>query len=107
MDYVWKVDRIDCHPKVGKTSDVVHTVALTITGNDGTYSDATATSVGITVGSGPFKALSKLTHDEVLGWARAALGTAGVAQIEDEIAQRLANRHPVSTPDLPWEAVAE
>jgi len=105
----WVAEQMDCYPEKDGETDVVFTVYWRCNGVDGSFSGTTYGSVGVTyVAGSPFTPYEDLTQDQVVGWAKDALGDEQVAATEANVAAQIETQKnpPVVTPPLPWSAPA-
>jgi hypothetical protein len=101
----WIVSQMDCYPEKDGETDVVFTVHWRCNGVDGSFSGTAYGSVAVTYTAGsPFTPYEDLTQDQVIGWAKDALGAAQVTTIEANVAAQIEAQKnpPVVTPPLPW-----
>jgi hypothetical protein len=101
----WIVSQMDCYPEKDGETDVVFTVHWRCNGVDEGFSGTAYGSVAVTYAAGsPFTPYADLTQDQVVGWAKDALGAAQVATIEANVAAQIEAQKnpPVVTPPLPW-----
>ena len=103
----WNIVAMDAYPQHEGETDVVFTVHWTLTGTDGTYTGYVYGSVGVTYdSSSAFTPYAQLTQDQVIGWAKEALGAEQVTNYEANVTAQIENQinPPVVTPPLPWAA---
>ena len=103
MNYEWKIRQIEAMNE-GQLSDVVVTVCFDVAANeDGLTGFAQGDVRLLPPNAESFVALVKLTEDQVVGWAKEALGDAVAAyegKVQSQIdAQKVAQ--PKVVP-LPW-----
>jgi hypothetical protein len=86
--YTWDCRTVDTYPshtdeKSVTQSDVVYNVHWRVTGSDGT-NEATVIGTQIidTADLSSFTAFENITHDDMIAWTKAAMGTEAVAEIE-------------------------
>jgi len=88
--YSWNCRTVDTYPShtdeqdpANTESDVVYNVHWSVTGTDGTHS---ATSIGTqtleTTDLSSFTSFDSVTHDNMITWTKAALGSERVAEIQ-------------------------
>ena len=88
--YTWDCRTVDTYPShtdeqdpSNTESDVVYNVHWRVTGTDGTHS---ATSIGTqtleTADLSSFTSFDSVTHDNMITWTKAALGSERVAEIQ-------------------------
>ena len=105
--YNWNVVQMEAYPEKDGYTDVVFQVHWTLTGTDGEYTGGAYGSVGVLLDvDGGYTPYDELTQDQVVGWVKDALGAEQVTQLEDNVAQQIADQinPPVVTPPLPWTA---
>jgi hypothetical protein len=99
MSAIWTVQNISSVPSFEGKENVVATITV-LASDVSSYGQV----VGIdysNVGNNPnFKPWDQLSKEEVLSWAKAALGVERVAKIEQDITQPTLQPQPQST--LPW-----
>ena len=105
MSANWKIAALEAYPQAEGQVDVVFTIhwRAELSQDDKTASNYG--SVGVTYAAGsPFTPFASLTEDQVVGWAKEALGTEKVAQIEAGLVSQLENllNPTVVSPPLPW-----
>ena len=104
MAVTWDVVSLDSTKTVGSFSDVVTTVHWTASDADG---DHTGNSYGAVALAAPdsssFTAYADITKDNAIAWAKAALGTDKVSEIEANVATQIQNsKTPTKTFGVPW-----
>jgi hypothetical protein len=105
--YIWAVAQMDAYPERDGKTDVVFTVHWTLTGSEAGFVGNSYGTVGVTVAAGaPFTPYADLTQDQVIGWAKSAMGNEQVAAYEDAVANQINEQvvPSVVTPRLPWSA---
>ena len=104
MAVTWNVIALDATKTVGSLSDVVTTVHWTASDVDGDHTGSSYGSVGLAEAvSGSFTAYKDITKDNAVAWAKAALGTDQVTQIETSIAAQITeSKTPTKTTGVPW-----
>ena len=104
MAVTWKVNSMDRDiTQYGKV-DVVTTIHWTAseTDSDGN-SGSSYGSVGVTLGSSSFVAYKDITEADAIGWAKDALGSDEVAEIEANIASQIAEaKTPTIASGVSW-----
>lgn len=105
MSANWKIAALEAYPQAEGQVDVVFTIhwRAELSQDDKTASNYG--SVGVTyVAGSPFTPFASLTEEQVVGWAKEALGAEKVAQIEASLATQLADllNPTVVSPPLPW-----
>ena len=101
----WLVDAMNCTAQQGDKTDVVMTIHWRLNGTDGTNNAMVYGSVSVTYDpADPFTPYADLTQEQVIGWAKGALGAERVAELEANIDAQLADlaNPPIVTPPLPW-----
>ena len=101
----WTIAALEAYPQAEGQTDVVFTIhwRAELSQDDKTASNYGSVAVKYTAGE-PFTPYAELTQDQVIGWAKAALGEEAVANIESGLQsqlQFLLNPTTVS-PSLPW-----
>ena len=93
--YTWDCRTVDTYPSHTDEnsvtqSDVVYNVHWRVTGSDGT-NEATVIGTQIidTADLGSFTAFADITHDDMIAWTKAAMGTEAVSEIEANLDARL------------------
>jgi len=93
--YTWDCRTVDAYPSHTDEnsvtqSDVVYNVHWRVTGSDGT-NEATAIGTQIidTADLGSFTAFADITHDDMIAWTKAAMGTEAVSEIEANLDAQL------------------
>ena len=101
----WTIEQMQCFPSVDGKQNVVYVVnwLLTATQGEHTVQIYNTTNLEYTPGS-PYTEYDKLTHEQVLGWVKNALGNDQVQAYEVEADEALAKKAApqVATPGLPW-----
>ena len=94
------ITRVDCYPTYQKASDIVFIVYCNASqdGADWPFSQQ------LDLGDGPFKPLTDVTQDDVIGWVNDALGKDGLAAIQSKLDGIVAAQKApdVVSPPLPW-----
>lgn len=106
VEYMWKIERLDCYPTLGTFENVVSTVHWRAFGAGGGCQSTVYGSVVLDVSSlGPFTPFEELTEAQVVGWVQAALGPERVSGYESVLAQSIADQlaPPIVSPPLPWQ----
>ncbi|KKC24941.1 DUF7936 family protein [Sphingomonas sp. SRS2] len=112
ITYDWSLQgpgSLECVPELNGQENVVRTVHWRLTGSDGTFSGVTVGSQKLDNPEGDFTPYAELTLDQVIGWAKDAMGAPLVALKESAVADQIAvqaNR-PMIAPPLPWEQPPE
>ena len=112
MAVTWDVVNLDATKTVGSLSDVITTVHWTASDSETVGSGDSAVvhsgSAYGTVGlaeadSGSFTAYASVTKDNAIAWAKAALGSDKVTEIETNIAAQITeSKTPTKTSGVPW-----
>ena len=108
MAVTWNVVSLDSTKTVGSLSDVVTTVHWTASetetvGSD-TYTGSSYGSVGLSAAdSSSFTAYASISESDAVTWAKAAIGTDRVTEIETSIAAQITEaKTPTTTSGVPW-----
>lgn len=110
--YTWDCRTVDTYPShtdgqdpANTESDVVYNVHWRVTGTDGTHS---ATVIGTqtidTEDLGTFTAFADITHDNMIDWTKAAMGTDRVSELESSLDSQLTE---LATPSSVTRTIAE
>jgi hypothetical protein len=108
MAVTWSVVSLDSTKTVGSLSDVVNTVHWTATDSEtvgeDTYTGSSYGSIGLAdADSSSFTAYGSITESDAIAWAKAALGTDRVTEIETSIAAQITEaKTPTTTSGVPW-----
>ncbi len=112
MAVTWKVVSLDATKTVGSLSDVVTTVHWTASDSETVGSGDSAVvhsgssygSVGLAAAdSGSFTAYKDIKETDAIAWAKAAIGTDEVTNIETAIAAQITeSKTPTVTAGVPW-----
>ena len=108
MAVTWNVVSLDSTKKVGSLSDVVTTVHWTAsdseTVGEDTYTGSSYGSVDLTeADSSSFIAYADIKESDAIAWAKAAIGTDEVTEIETYIAKEITEaKTPTTTSGVPW-----
>ena len=90
MAVTWNVGSYDGTKTVGSLSDVITTVHWTASDTDGDHSGSAYGSVTLAeADAGSFIALASVTKDNLIAWAKAAIGADEVTAIETRIAAQI------------------
>lgn len=93
--YSWNCRTVDTYPSHTDEnsvteSDVVYNVHWRVTGSDGTNeSTVIGTQVIDTADLSSFTAFADITHDDMIAWTKAAMGTESVSEIEANLDAQL------------------
>ena len=112
MAVTWDVVQLNSTKTVGSLSDVITTVHWTASDSETVGSGDSAVvhsgssygSVGLAAAdSGSFTAYADITKANAIAWAKAALGSDKVTDIETGIAAEIAeSKTPTKTSGVPW-----
>jgi len=112
MAVTWDIAALDATKTVGSLSDVITTVHWTASDSETVGSGDSAVvhsgysygSVGLAeADSGSFTAYASVTKDNAIAWAKAALGSDKVTEIETNIAAQITeSKTPTTTSGVPW-----
>ena len=108
MAVTWNVISLDATKTVGSLSDVVTTVHWTASDSATVSGVVHSGSAYGTVrladaDSGSFTAYKDITKDNAIAWAKAALGSDEVTNIETNIAAQISeSQKPTVTSGTPW-----
>lgn len=105
ITYTWSVTEAPNYAMHEGHENVVYAVFWKATASDGDDEASDSGCIGLPLPTGKFTPFDKLTHDQVVGWAKAALGADEVARIEANLAEGL-HLAAQPKPELPW-AVGE
>lgn len=90
MAVTWNVVSYDGTKTVGSLSDVITTVHWTASETDGDHTGSSCGAVELAkADSGSFIALASVTKDNLIAWAKAAIGSDKVTKIETAIAAQI------------------
>ena len=101
----WTIAALEAYPQAEQQTDVVFAIHWRANLSEG---EVTATNYGCVpvtyVAGEPFTPFASLTEDQVVGWAKEALGAERVAEIETGLVAQLQSLlNPTSiSPALPW-----
>lgn len=93
--YTWDCRTVDTYPSHTDDnsvteSDVVYNVHWRVTGSDGTNeSTVIGTQTIDTADLSTFTAFADITHDDMIAWTKAALGTERVSELESNLDAQL------------------
>ena len=108
MAVTWNVISLDATKTVGSLSDVVTTVHWTASDSEtvsGVVHSGSAygTARLADADSGSFTAYKDITKDNAIAWAKAALGSDEVTDIETKIASQITeSKTPTVSSGVPW-----
>jgi len=104
MAVIWKINSMNRTIKLDDKDDVVTTIhwRASDTDSDGNTGSSYG-SVGVTLGSGAFVAYADITEANAIQWAKDALGTDEVKNIEDSIANQISlMKNPITASGVPF-----
>ena len=104
MAVTWNIVGLDATKTVGSLSDVVTIIHWNVSDEDSGHRGYTCGSVGrAAADSDSFTAYADITKDNAIAWAKAALGTDKVSEIEANVATQIQNsKTPTKTFGVPW-----
>tara|TARA_B100001093_G_scaffold480629_1_gene510670 strand:+ start:1546 stop:1860 length:315 start_codon:yes stop_codon:yes gene_type:complete len=104
MAVTWDVGQLDATTTVGSLSDVITCVHWTASDSDGDHTGYAYGEVGLAEADGSsFTAYASVTKENAIAWAKAALGSDQVANIEASIAAQITeSKTPTTTSGVPW-----
>ena len=104
MAVTWNIVALDATKTVGSLSDVVTQIHWNAHDADGDHTGYRYGAVNLAdADSGSFTAYADITKDNAIAWAKAALGSDAVAEIETSIATQIAeSKTPTVTSGVPW-----
>ena len=104
MAVTWNIVGLDATKTVGSLSDVVTIIHWNVSDEDSGHRGYTCGSVGLAAAdSESFTAYADITKDNAIAWAKAALGTDKVSEIEANVAIQIQNsKTPTKTFGVPW-----
>jgi hypothetical protein len=102
IEFKWDVTAAPFYPEWDGKSHVVYALFWQVTASDGEADASDTGCVGLDLTFGKFTPYSDLTRDQVVAWAKTALGADVVKQIEAHLIASLA---AAKTPPaaLPWD----
>ena len=85
-------------------TDIVVTLHWQCTDSDGEHHGRCYGTVGLSEpDADSFTAYSDISHDDVVEWAKSALGEEAVSQYEDSVASQIElSKNPVQASGTPW-----
>ncbi len=104
MAVTWKINSMDRDITQDGKADVVTTIhwRASETDSDGNTGSSYG-SVGVTLGSQSFIAYADITEANAIQWAKDALGTDEVKNIEDSIANQISlMKNPITASGVPF-----
>ena len=104
MAVTWNVICLDATKTVGDLSDVVTTVHWTAKDAEGDHTGSSYGTIGLAeADSSSFTAYADITKDNAIAWAKAALGSDKVTEIETNIAAQITeSKTPTVSSGVPW-----
>jgi hypothetical protein len=105
MSATWTIAALDAYPQAEGQQDVIFTIHWRASLSQDDKTAESYGSVPVTYVAGdPFTPYADLTQDQVVGWAKNALGAEKVAGIEASLATQLEQLINPTTicPPLPW-----
>ena len=104
MAVTWNIVGLDATKTVGSLSDVVTIIHWNVSDEDSGHRGYTCGSVGLAAAdSESFTAYADITKDNAIAWAKAALGTDKVSEIEANVATQIQNsKTPTKSFGVPW-----
>ena len=88
--YNWNCKTVDAYPLVGENTDVVYNVHWRVTGDDGTNNTTNIGTQTLDVSDlSSFTSFDSITHDDMVTWTKAALGTERVSELESSLDAKL------------------
>jgi len=108
MSYQWKISAMDYTVSQDGHTNVVNVVHWRVSKDDGGNSGGQYGSVGLVPPSGTFVEWVDITETIAIGWAKAALGTDRVTEIEADIDAQIAEKAaPTIGTGVPWLSVTD
>jgi len=103
MATTWKINSMDREIKQGSNDNIVTTIHWTASDADADgNSGSSYGSVGVTLVGTP-KAYADITEADAIGWAKDALGSDQVTEIEDSIASQITEmKTPTTATGVSW-----
>ena len=104
MAVTWTIASMDRDITQDGKANVVTTIhwRASDTDSDGNTGSSYG-SVGVTLGSGAFVAYADITESDAIQWAKDALGTDEVKNIEDSIANQISlMKNPITASGVPF-----
>jgi len=103
----WQIAQIDCVPQENVHTNVVRTIHWRALATDGNYNASIPGTVTLNPPGETFTEFADLTEAQVVGWAKAAMGTEQATSIEAALVRMIDNQKnpPIVTPQLPWAPV--
>ena len=104
MAVSWDIAAIDATKTVGSLSDVVTTIHWIASDSEGDHSGSAYGSIELAeADSKSFIAYADITKDNAITWAKAAIGSDEITDIETRIAAQITeSKTPTVTSGLPW-----
>jgi len=96
-NYTWDCRTVDTYPThsdsqepVNTQSDVIYNVHWRVTGSDGTHqSTVIGTKTLSTDDLSSFTSFDEISHDDVVSWVKASMGSEEVARIEESLDKQI------------------
>jgi len=114
--YDWNCRTVDTYPTAGENTDVIYNVHYQVTAVSDTL-DSAGNAVSFTiVGTQTlsteditdFTAFADLTHEDVVGWTKAAIGTEQIDSITDSLDSQVESKiTPTTVTKYIFDAVVE
>jgi hypothetical protein len=105
INYIYDIVSLECKPEVSGVANIVETIHWTVSAVGDGFVSSTYGSVNLTINEeSSFQPYENLTKDEIITWAKTALGEQQIADIEASLAAQIeaAKNPPVVRPSLPW-----
>ena len=104
MSVTWTIESMQRTIKLDDKDDVVTNIHWRASDTDSDGNSATSFgSVGVTLGSGAFVAYADITEANAIQWAKDALGSDQVKDIEDSIANQISlMKNPITASGVPF-----
>ena len=104
--YTFTPTKLVCYLQQNGQQDVVFNIEWRYQASDGKYGYLTTGSCTTTYIAGqPFTPYDDLTQDQVVDWIKGSLGTATLAQMQQQADLAIATQYAAiaASPPLPWE----
>lgn len=105
IDKTWSVTKMECIAEAAGVQNVVSTIHWRLAGTDGIHSCEINGGINAPINfDEPLVPYDDLTEEQVIGWAKAAMGAEQVAAYESAIDQHIADlmNPPIVSNPLPW-----
>jgi hypothetical protein len=105
ISFFYDIVSLDCKSQINGVANIVETIHWTVRAVSDGFVSSTYGSVNLTIDEeSSFQPYENLTKDEIITWAKAALGEQQIADIEASLAAQIeaAKNPPVVRPSLPW-----